>query len=94
MRSVPAINFFSTGLKTVLILFGILLSLFVFSQVNPISIRKFSPPVSAKLATKDPFRVSTFVIAVSDNNTFKAFTKLLRVSTIYEYTPANIFLIQ
>lgn len=95
MRSVPAINFSPVGLKTGLILFGILLSLFVFSQVSQTSIRKFSPSLSVKLTTKDPSGVSTFVIAVSDKNIFKTFTaKLVRVSTIYEYTPANFFLIQ
>ncbi|HEX7903959.1 MAG TPA: S8 family serine peptidase [Chitinophagaceae bacterium] len=95
MRSVPAISFFPIGLKAGLILFGILLSLFAFPQINRADIRKFSPTVSAGLTTKDPSRVSTFVIAVSDNNTFKTFaSKLVGVSTIYEYTPANIFLIQ
>ncbi|HKZ67857.1 MAG TPA: S8 family serine peptidase, partial [Chitinophagaceae bacterium] len=95
MRSVLFIKFSSIILKYCLFLFSISITSLVFSQISPTAIRKLSPIVSAEYVVKDPTSFSTFVIAVSDKNRFKAFIgKSLSVSTIYGYDSANVFLIR
>lgn len=76
-------------------LFSIPITSLVFSQISPTNIRKFSPVVSAKYAGKEATSFSTFVIAVSDKNRFKALIgKSPGIFTINEYGSANVFLIR
>ena len=76
-------------------LFSIPITSLVFCQISPANIRKFSPVVSAKYAGKEVTSFSTFLIAVSDKNRFKAFIgKSPGIFTIYEYGSANVFLIR
>lgn len=95
MRFVLFIKFSAIILKIFLFLISISITSFVFSQVSPTNIRKFSPGISEKYVVKDPTSFSTFVIAVSDKNRFKAFIgKSLSIYIIYEYDSANVFLIR
>src|SRR5688572_24283379 len=95
MRSVLSIKFSAIIPKSLLFLFSIPIASLVFSQISPTNIRKFSPVVSAKYAGKEATSFSTFLIAVSDKNRFKAFIgKSPGIFTIYEYGSANVFLIQ
>ena len=95
MRSVLSEKFSSILLKGILVLFSFSAPTLTFSQIRSSIVRKFSPAVSTKYTIKDPASFSTFIIAVSDKNVFKAFmAKSQRVSTIYEYAAANVFLIR
>jgi len=95
MRSVPSKNSLSGTLKAVLLYFIIICIPFLtFSQVSEPVLKKLSLTLQGQLQFKQQDRFSTFVIAVSEPSLFKAFLgKTPGIFTMYEYEPANIFLV-
>jgi len=82
-------------LRLILLFIPLLFSLWAYSQVDTAISRKLSPAILSIYSLKEPGRVSTFIVAVSEKNSFKTFLgKAFSISTIYEYPSANVFLIR
>ena len=95
VRSGPAINPYPFIFRLCLVISIIMLPALMFCQTDTAFLKKFSPPLLASFGKQPAARVSSYMIKARDKAPFKAYLgSLLRVSTVYEYIPSNIFIIR
>ena len=94
MQSVPSINWWGR-LTVALSVIGLIFPQALLSQPTELQLKKFSPPLQKYWRQKRGNQISVFTIAVSQPD---AFTKSIEtnpaVTVIYQYRPANVFVIK
>ena len=92
MMSVPSLNYLTRSLLIVTV--TLMLTQVAISQ-SAADLKKFSPLLEKKWQKKTRNEISTFVVAVSDENAFrKILAERKTVIKIYEYPEARLFVIK
>lgn len=94
MRSVPSINCL-VKLKRILVLFVFFVPSISFSQIPASELKKFSPLLQKEWKERSNQEKALFIVAVKDIAYFKKkIGTYTGIKIIYEYEPANVFLVK